>query len=257
MYTYLLKISCFEFFVTNLCNLNCLGCSRFCNKTTKETLFNYPIDQFKKDLENLNKLNHSIPSLTLSGGEVFLHPNLEELLKLANTIFPNSSKWVFTNFKAVNVEKAKLLKKYNFSIVYTRYPQINYDKLEEIEKIVPCVQFSSPKLIFTNQQLLETNDNNPKQYYRCENVCTIITPNKIWKCTRLCNLDSYNKLFNKHFNTLENVDYLSIDKINDFQSINDFMHKPSSLCSKCGKKCGFKHQIDTDKSFNEFELSKI
>lgn len=80
--------------ITNVCNLACGGCSVLCGVLKKESHFFITPEQFRIDVAAAGRHYWWI---TLYGGEPTAHPQLEHLLDICETEFPNLSFQVFTN----------------------------------------------------------------------------------------------------------------------------------------------------------------
>lgn len=87
-----------DYHVTDVCNLNCVSCGHFCPLVPKDTK---PKDiiQVHKDfraLYNATEQGKYLDQLTLTGGEVTLHPNLKDIITIAVKYFPGKIK-IWTN----------------------------------------------------------------------------------------------------------------------------------------------------------------
>ena len=59
-------LNCLEVHISDICNLNCRGCSHFANIETEP---NYPtVDEFDKDLRRMKSLFNEIKIIRVMGG---------------------------------------------------------------------------------------------------------------------------------------------------------------------------------------------
>lgn len=83
-----------EFHLTDHCNLNCKGCGHFTPLAGKTFA---DLNDYIRDLKQLQKLFSTIKTIVLMGGEPLLHPQIEAFLFETRSIFPNSSIKIYTN----------------------------------------------------------------------------------------------------------------------------------------------------------------
>lgn len=76
------EIPYIEMFVTTKCNLQCRNCSNLIPYIEKRE--NIPFAEFKRDLDSLLSKTDRLYRLKIHGGEVFLHPELFEIIRYAD-----------------------------------------------------------------------------------------------------------------------------------------------------------------------------
>lgn len=111
-----------EFHVTDLCNLNCNGCSHFSPMVKKDTC---TYENFKRDIRRLADLFSNIRHIRLLGGEPFLVSNISEYVITARESFPNADIQIVTNGLLIpNIDKSILfcVKDNNVSLDISLYP---------------------------------------------------------------------------------------------------------------------------------------
>ena len=79
-----------EFYITNVCNLNCPNCNRFNNVDFKGHFDYTPVYEDWAQKVDLKKFS-------ILGGEPTLHPNLGEWIRGARKCWPNAEGWLVTN----------------------------------------------------------------------------------------------------------------------------------------------------------------
>ena len=100
------KLSTVGIEITNLCNLNCIHCYQGeISKINHMTL---------KQIEHvIDKVIECKPLyIVLSGGEPFLHPNIDEILKLLGEKYKNDIFFIATNGTVISKKHADLIEKY-------------------------------------------------------------------------------------------------------------------------------------------------
>ena len=83
-----------ETHVTDICNLNCKGCSHFANLFTEPNI--YDLRQFQKDLARIAEC-FDVIRFRLMGGEPFLVENIGDFVKIARACLPNTDIRIVTN----------------------------------------------------------------------------------------------------------------------------------------------------------------
>ena len=81
--------------IAEYCNLNCKGCSDFCNLCTQKRY--YALEEFKKDYERLAQLFSEVKKIRLMGGEPLLNPRLTDYVIVCREIFPDADIRIVTN----------------------------------------------------------------------------------------------------------------------------------------------------------------
>jgi glycosyltransferase involved in cell wall biosynthesis len=85
----------YEYHISEHCNLNCKGCTHFCNIVEEPHFADY--EQYCRDLKALKGLYKNISRIRLMGGEPLLNPKLPEFIKVTRETFPESKLVVVTN----------------------------------------------------------------------------------------------------------------------------------------------------------------
>lgn len=89
--------------ITTFCQLSCPGCYRGLDKNPKNRI-NFSINQLKKEVDFMIK-NRNVQTISISGGEPLLYPNLNELVKY---IFLHGLKIkIYTN--GILLDKSRLI----------------------------------------------------------------------------------------------------------------------------------------------------
>jgi len=192
-----------DYHITDNCNLNCISCGHFCPLVSTETMRS--LDQVREDLSLLHhRLRGNLDTLTLTGGEVTLHPQLEDIIKIAHKLFPKVKLWSngvlykrLINLKNLLIETGTLL-------CITDYgPDVNRSNIDLLstyfgDQLMYIERHPDDKTIF-NDGFFKINGSvtdevgvlncEPRQY------CTQLAYGKLYPCQYL----AYGKYFNQCF----------------------------------------------------------
>jgi hypothetical protein len=103
-----LEIPYFDLVITTRCSLHCIHCSnlmQFYGRGPYKHSYHIPVDQIIADLEKLLGAVDFIQTMTVLGGEPFLHPGLAELLAYLNSKTKIRHLQVITNGTIVPAEE--------------------------------------------------------------------------------------------------------------------------------------------------------
>ena len=87
-------------FITNNCNLKCLGCMQSCDRITNPYYITIQeLEEYLKILQTKTYTVNNIPVKTihLTGGDPLTHPNFIELCELTHRYLPNMCIDISTN----------------------------------------------------------------------------------------------------------------------------------------------------------------
>ena len=227
------------------CNLQCRGCDAFSPLIEKC----FPdMDVFLKDISRLSELTGGvIGSLSISGGEPTLHPELPEILDYARSCFPCRKVRIITN--GVLLENAHedfwaKCKSNNITISLTCYPiNLNIDRIKELAAL------HDVELVFQDDTdvrvktmyftpLDPAGKQNIKVSYRLcfmSNSSFVLENGRLYTCPTIAHIEHFNRFFDQHYVVSEN-DYIDIYKINSIDEVLDFFCKPMPFCRYCNKK---------------------
>jgi organic radical activating enzyme len=83
-----------EFHLADHCNLNCKGCGHFSPIVEKQ----FPdLNDFKRDMKQLQRLFSTIHTIVLMGGEPLLNPQIDLFLFATRSCFPKAKIQILTN----------------------------------------------------------------------------------------------------------------------------------------------------------------
>ena len=227
------------------CNLGCKSCNAF--SPVIEKCF-ADIEAIKKDLTRLSELTGgNLKSLTVSGGEPLLNPQLPEILEYARKYFPEVQLQIITN--GTLLEKAPdkfwtVCKNNNVIISLTCYPiNLNIEKIKETAAANNvAIVYQDDTDIREKTMYFSPLDSSGKQdikksYRLCymANYCFVLENGRLYTCPTIAHIEHFNKFFNQNFVVSER-DYIDIYKAENINEITGFMCKPMPFCRYCDKK---------------------
>jgi len=227
------------------CNLGCKCCNAFSPIIEK---CHANIEIIKKDLTRLAKLTGGkLKSLTVSGGEPLLNPQLPEILEYARKCFPEIRLQIITN--GALLENApnnfwQACKNNNIIISLTYYPiDLNIEKIKEIaaaNSVVITYQDDTDireKTMYFSPLDPSGKQNIKKSYRLCymANYCFVLENGRLYTCPTIAHIEHFNIFFKQNFVVSER-DYIDIYKAGNIDEITGFMRKPMPFCRYCDKK---------------------
>lgn len=87
-------LSYLEIHLADHCNLNCKGCSHF--SPIAENRF-ADLNEYKRDMKQLQKLFSTLHKIVLLGGEPLLNPQIASFLFVTRSCFPKANILIYTN----------------------------------------------------------------------------------------------------------------------------------------------------------------
>jgi len=67
--------------INQKCSLKCKFCTSYMNEYPLKDRINFPLEQIKKDIDTFFDLVDSVGTITVMGGEPFMHPELSEIIE--------------------------------------------------------------------------------------------------------------------------------------------------------------------------------
>lgn len=237
-----MKFTIFEIHLCEHCNLRCQSCDNFSSLAEEEFV---DVDVFNKEMEQMSKIaGHQIQRIRLLGGEPLLHPQLNELLKIAKTHFPEAALLLTTN--AILLDKMPeefwtCCHDNGIIIEYTWYP-IKLDRGKHLElakkydvSLIPFDGIPTQEKVSHRNPVNDKKDQDP--FYNYEHCyqrwrCMSLKDGKLYPCTCIPNIYHFNKYFNKNLEVTE-YDYIDIFKVKDVSEIERFLEEAPPFCAYC------------------------
>ena len=227
--------------VAEHCNLGCYSCNHFSQLADAEFA---DLESTEHDLKRLSELSGgNIPLIYLTGGEPLLNPELPEFMRITRLYFPQSRIQIITNGFLLLAEKDvfwESIKNYNIVITPTKYPGVNWGKIEEkareFKYKFDYFDFSGNTEKTSRKFCLDLSGEQDvrKSFNRCcMAACTVAVQNgRIATCNFVFNIRHFNKYFDQHIPVTEQ-DSIDIYKTQTMQDIVDFVNHPIPLCRYC------------------------
>lgn len=214
------------------CNLKCNRCYHFSNLQAEEKF--YDLEQYKKDINNINKLGFKIFEFRFLGGEPLLCDDILDYIKYTKQIYPYSNMKIITNgilLLSKPEEFLKELSRLNISISISLYPPM-MKRINEVESrlMKNGVSYEIFRLGDRFNKILNENESIDFEDVakECEK-CIIIYNGVISRCAP--------SIFINIFNNKFQYNYPETNKeITSFKSrklVLKYIDRPVELCKYC------------------------
>ncbi|GAB7140900.1 hypothetical protein RsTz2092_08550 [Deferribacterales bacterium RsTz2092] len=223
------------------CNLGCFSCNHFSPLAEEEFA---DLNITTRDLRRLSELTKgNVGIIYLVGGEPLLHPNIILFMQVARELFPDSDVHIITNGLLLLQQKPEFweaCKKYNIIMTPTKYPGVDWDKIEkradEFGYKFTYFDFSGTSEKVSRRFALDlTGSQDMKKSYEncCMACCSIgLSDGRLSTCSFVFNMRHFNKYFKQNV-PVTSADSIDIYKAKDIQEILDFLGNPIPLCRYC------------------------
>jgi hypothetical protein len=227
--------------VAEHCNLGCYSCNHFSQLAKPEFA---DLKSTEADLKRLAELSGGgVPSISLAGGEPLLNPDLPEFMRISRQYFPKSRVQIITNGLLLLAQKDifwESLKKYDIAMTPTKYPGIDWDKIEARAagfgyKITYFDLTGSSEKVSRKFCLdLSGGQDAKKSFMRCSMAfCTAAIKNgRMATCSFVFNMRHFNNYFHQHV-PVTDLDSVDIYKVKDMRELIRFLRRPIPLCRFC------------------------
>lgn len=230
-------------FITNNCNLKCLGCMQSCDRITDP--YYMTIEELKDCLKVLSQKDFvvngkPIKTIHLTGGDPLTHPKWKEFCQLIHEYLPNISIDISTNGLLLNQISDKdllfLYKEYKITFQLSIYSDINllkmYKKiLTRFENLkLRCTFYGGSHFFFSKQEKI-TNYENPCRGYneQCKQMLlnqnyAIFHKGKIYNCWKDINI------LQKENCTNDDLYWFNLNTPNELNQVKE--HYYCNLCKR-------------------------
>ena len=224
-----------EFMVCDHCNLNCKGCTHYCN--IEEEVF-ADFNSYFRDLKRLKELFWGISKIRLMGGEPLLNEKLYKFVDVTREVFPDAEIRVVTNgllIPGINKELAASMKRSHCGFDITLYePTANI--LGKITKTLDEYEIErniSKKVVkFLRIKTFKPINNPEKASERCRSRnCHFLMDGHLAKCTEPILVEKLNKRYLTDFTSkdIHNIYNKNIDA----WELNKQLDSPIDFCRYC------------------------
>lgn len=174
-----------ETHVTDICNLNCKGCSHFSNLCKEPSIYN--LQQFQKDLQRIDEC-FDVIRFRLMGGEPFLVENISNFVKIARDCLPNTDIRIVTNGLLIPTLPEKIfecIRDNDIIINISVYPPV-LTHLEDITNTLKRfgVKYKARTVKEFFAYMIPNGNSDPVRVHDyCMNYpCRVLRDSKIYKC---------------------------------------------------------------------------
>lgn len=225
-----------EYQVCDHCNLNCKGCTHYCNISEEGFA---DLDSYIRDLERLKELFRGIEKIRLMGGEPLLNRELPDFIKVTRRVFPEADIRIVTNgllIPGMGTELAEAMQSTNSSFDITLYPP-TATILDSVTKILLeyGIKSTISKSIITNFIKFKTLRpvNNPEKSAKgCRaRKCYFLRDGCLAKCSEPILAEKLNKRFFTDF--YSNDIYNIYDDEIDGWKLKKQLAAPIDFCRYC------------------------
>lgn len=224
-----------EIHIVDHCNLNCRGCTHFCNIAPKKFT---DINVLSKDLLEIStKLEFG--EIKLLGGEPLLHPDIHLFFYEVRKIFPTTKIILTSNLILLDKMDDRFwegMKANDIRFQLTKYPPLN-DKFQHYIDLINKKGIIIDNIHVADEFWLMRNpkgDSNPQEIYStcCEAYCRQLRNGRLYICPDACYMDYYNKYFKKNIPVDKGIDIYT----NTGEQLYQYLTIPKETCKYCGPK---------------------
>lgn len=228
-----------EINLIDACNLKCKGCSHFSSIFMQDSV--YPLEEYKKDLRQLNEVG-TLGRIRLLGGEPFLLQNLDAYLSATRAVFKNTDIEVVTNgllIPKANKEVMSALKEYNIIIAISPYEPTLKLKEQIASTLKSCDvswYFVGEEIsYFTRNLTLQNNHDAKKSSQAClSSGCLFLRRGRLYKCPVEALVNDFYKYYGLMYRYEGGTDiYQNVDNL--YQQIVAYALEPSKMCQYCAE----------------------
>lgn len=236
-----------DYHITEICNLNCVGCFHYIPISNIKKHYN--IEKIKYELKLLAKHAKIVDNLVLMGGEPTLHPDVVPILYYAREIFPNTKLTIATNgaYFSIFDEKSfiRAIQYNNIVVRITQYPfsenaqniyeQI-YEKLHTFNIETETVSVVDTNYHFLKQSFHKNliNDITQSKYCKTFHYCTTLKDAKLFVCNFAAYIDSLTDKFPEiDWIKTDSNSYVDLTENYTDEQILERMSKLSLVCTHC------------------------
>lgn len=240
------------------CNLNCKGCSHFCNLAEEKFT---GVEDIKKDFYQLSKVFRNIKVIRLMGGEPLLHPEVNKIIADVRSSFPDSEIKLATNgflLKTMSEDFWETCRKNNITVDFSKYPPIKniWDDIISLCQRkgvkVGIVNVADDFFAFHNSK----GDSNPKEALsmcRKLSYCPLLKDSKIYICAKSVYISYYNDYFSTKVPTDNGIDIFKTSG----RKILKFLNEPVQTCAWCAVNWRTFPWAKSEKEISEWEWTEI
>ncbi len=243
--------------VSDICNLNCKGCSHFAQIFKDNN--HISLENFRNDLYQISN-NIEIEDFYLLGGEALLQPNIEGFMKSSREFLPKSNITIVSNGLLIPSMKESFFSscvEYDIDISISGYPPT----IKMKEKIINCLENNGVKYNFRVEVLdfgknLQLNGSADvgNAFKKCRQAtCHFLRDGRIYKCPFSALVPYLFKYYGLNYDITEGYDIY--DKNLNWQYLAKLlMNNPIDACKYCGDEERFKWEIKQKSELSDWTI---
>ena len=236
------KLPYLEFHIADHCNLNCANCEHYSGLVTHPVFPDF--DKFSQDFNRLKYFFDDIAIIRILGGEPLLNPDIENYIKLANSVYPNAMIHIVTNALLLTKMPDSFFESLQqcqegSGIWVSLYPVME-SKIEDLKNFLNkkgvAFGISEPNTTFRKQQKLERSDDETltQKYSTCfQKGCVNLYGGKIAACFLPFTTKYFNAYFEKNLPEDGAIDLY--EKGLTTEIIRQRLSKPFERCRYCAE----------------------
>jgi len=232
------RLDYLEIEISNICNLNCKGCSEFSNLVCEVNQVDH--NAFRRDLERIKYFFWGVGKIRLLGGEPLKNPDFIKFIKTAREIYPDSDLRLVTNGLLIPVLKnndLEEIKKLNCSFDVSNYPptkRILKTIKNRLNQSGIVYHISTPVRFFFKLFLPEPLESPDESYKNCLFThCHSLGGGYLSACSH--------QFWAYRLNTVFDLNYPVEEKIDIYRTsysgweLDEIFKKPLDFCRYCPK----------------------
>lgn len=228
-----LSLDYLEYDIVNSCNLNCKGCTHFCNIIKEKETITKEI--YEKDLKRLKEFVEEIKLFRIMGGEPLLNKDIIDIIKITRKYYSSSKIHLVTN--GLNILKMNQL---FFDILNTNSIEVHISLYKENDNIIKDIikklkdnniKYSLDYNFGYFKKFILNNKSSESGY----KLCQMKTCHNLYNgYLNVCAIANYIDRLNKRFNTDYPITSINIhDKNMNVSKIDKILNNPSKMCNYC------------------------
>jgi MoaA/NifB/PqqE/SkfB family radical SAM enzyme len=236
-----------DYHITDRCNLNCVSCGHFCPLVPSDTE-DKSVGTVINDLIALYKATNNgrmVDHLTITGGEITIHPHLEYIVEIASSLFSNRViLWTngklynrLINMKSVLLDRRVLIYMTDYAQSYTETAIASLkdafgDRFYYITRKNDNGTIKFNNQFFSSEEVAD--DNHIINCYPRYN-CMQLVDKKLYLCQYAAYFPYFDNYFKgKHNLKLTGNEYIDLTKVTNFSEIEEFVKSTKlDICSHC------------------------
>lgn len=232
------RLDYLEVEVSNICNLNCKGCSEFSNLVCEKNQVDHYA--FKQDLERMKDFFWGIGKIRLLGGEPLKNPDYLSFIKTARETYPDSDLRLVTNGLLIPMLKKNELdeiKELNCAFDISNYPPTEkiMKKIKlRLDQSDIVYHIGAPVRFFFKLFLPEPLESPDESYKNCLFThCHTLGGGYLSACSHQFWANRLNTAFDINYPTNEKIDIYNTSLTG--WELNEVFKKPLDFCRYCPK----------------------